>query len=461
MHYSLSFPGKVLILGCGAIAKGFLSILLKYTDINVNHIIIVDKLDKRDEVQESIAKGAQFIEIAITKENYQQFLTQQVRAGDIIVDLSTGISTLALLQWCQENHVHFINTCIDQWCAPHLKPLYDQYMKTVDLARTWNIKTTALLTHGANPGLVSHWTKEGLKDIGQMLLNTSSDKQLKNDIEKALTNNNSAQLAYHTGTKIVQIAERDMQRIDKPKKVDEFVNTWSIYAMYNESTMPVEFSWGSHESHLNYAEVIQKRYILFPQSRAMNYLMYSWVPQGPIIGMLIPHEEAFSISDYLSVYNDDQLVYRPTSYYVYLANDATFCSLHEVSMQDYQLQPNYRILSSEIIDGHDQLGVLLLGDKYGGWWMGSDLSIEETRLLINDHNATILQVSSGLFAGFVWMIKNPEKGFCFPEDLPSDEILQYAAPFLGKNISQPVNWYPKKEIDTQNKWNFEQFLVKR
>ena len=40
-------------------------------------------------------------------------------------------------------------------------------------------------------------------------------------------------------------------------------------------------------------------------------------------------------------------------------------------MRNWEMQPEERILNNEIIDGRDELGVLLLGHDYTGWWTGS------------------------------------------------------------------------------------------
>lgn len=47
----------------------------------------------------------------------------------------------------------------------------------------------------------------------------------------------------------------------------------------------------------------------------------------------------------------------------------------------------------EIEDGSDCLGVLLYGHARNAYWYGSTLSIEETRRLAPNQNATALQVN--------------------------------------------------------------------
>ena len=59
-------------------------------------------------------------------------------------------------------------------------------------------------------------------------------------------------------------------------------------------------------------------------------------------------------------------------------------------------------MRTEIVDGIDELGVLLYGHQANAYWFGSRLSIEETRSLAPYQNATGLQVTSAVLAAMVW-----------------------------------------------------------
>ena len=50
--------------------------------------------------------------------------------------------------------------------------------------------------------------------------------------------------------KVIHIAERDTQVAEhQPKRVGEFVNTWSIDGFVGEGCQPAELGWGTHENH--------------------------------------------------------------------------------------------------------------------------------------------------------------------------------------------------------------------
>jgi homospermidine synthase len=129
-------------------------------------------------------------------------------------------------------------------------------------------------------------------------------------------------------------------------------------------------------------------------------------------------------------------------------------------------------MSDEITKGEDMLGALIMGHRYNSWWTGSILSIEESRRLVPHQNATTVQVAIGVVSSVMWMIENPHKGFCIPDDLPHNYVLNIAKPYLGKFVSQAYDWTPfknyriffkenpKAALDEKNKWCFKNFLFR-
>ncbi|MDP6685334.1 MAG: hypothetical protein QGI05_00100, partial [Candidatus Omnitrophota bacterium] len=103
---------------------------------------------------------------------------------------------------------------------------------------------------------------------------------------------------------------------------------------------------------------------------------------------------------------------------------------------------------------------------------GSLLDIEETRRLLVPHqNATTLQVAISVVSAAIWMIKNPKKGFCLPDDIDHEAILEVAVPYMKPYVSQAVDWTPLKNLNTkftkfdipkpkeEDTWQFTTFLV--
>jgi len=461
------FSGRVLILGCGAVSQCFQHLFARHIGISYDRVTLIDPQPPH-ELLELLKRGAHYLQERITSANFKQIFSQYVSQGDIIIDLAVDISTIDTIDWCQKNDVMYINTAVELWpeeleqaLKSLQKTLYERHSTISKKRKEWH-GSTAVVEHGANPGLVSHWTKQALREIAHELLSTHTSSHTKK-IEQALVNNNFPELAQMLGVRIIHISERDTQLTNKPKKVNEFVNTWSVIGLHEEAIAPAEIGWGTHEvakagHHTLYFNE-HKTYVHL-DSMGMHTWAHSWIPAGHIIGMIVRHGEVLSISNYLSVWNNNHtLAYRPTVHYVYLPSDSTCASLHELSMNDYILQHNKRILTDEIIGGSDELGVLLLGHELNGWWTGSSLSIEQTREIAPHQNATTMQVAASVLGALFWMIKNPRKGFCFPDDLPYDEILTVAEPYLGTLISQRTDWAPYDKKHTKE-LNFNDFLVR-
>ena len=188
--------------------------------------------------------------------------------------------------------------------------------------------------------------------------------------------------------------------------------------------------------------------------------------------MVIRHGEAFTISEALTVWKGGKLVYRPTVHYSYMPCNETLSSLHELRCRKYELQPKCRIMSDEITKGEDILGALIMGHRYNSWWTGSILDIQESRRLVPHQNATTIQVAIGVVSATMWMIGNPKKGFCVPDDLPHEYILKIAKPYLGRFVSEASDWTPFKNykmffkenpnshLDKKNMWAFKNFLFR-
>lgn len=480
----IPFGGRILLLGCGSVSRCLQPLLLRHFEMDFSRLTIMDFTDQRHLIAETLAAGACYVQTRITRENMADVLAEQVGPGDLLIDLAWNIDAVDILQWCHDHHVLYINTSVEMWdpyadaseMMPTDRTLYVRHMALRKRAARWVTRgATAVVEHGANPGLVSHWTKVALEDIAAALFRNGLSGQRRDGLEAAVAAGDFAQMAMIEGVKVIHISERDTQISALPKQVDEFVNTWSIEGFFEEGIAPAEMGWGTHERRLPPGA---HRHTYGPGTQiclaqmGMNTYVRSWVPLGgEIIGMVVRHGEAFTISDHLTVWDGDAPVYRPTVHYAYLPTDAAMNSLHELKMRNYQLQANQRIMGDEITDGRDELGVLLMGHDLCGWWVGSQLDIHEARQLVPGQNATTLQVAASVLGAVAWMLKNPEMGLCVPDDLPHREVLATANPYLGPSPSVQTDWTPlksrwdpferfgRRRPSEDDVWQFETFLV--
>jgi len=481
-------PQRVLVLGCGSVAQCTVPLLLRDLHIEGSRITIVDFVDNRTRVADCIAQGVTYEQARVTPENLDSFLSARVGDGDLLLDLAWNIDNPTILQWCRDHGVRYLNTSVEVWdpyeeltaTSPLDRTLYVRHMQLRRLKATWadNKGATAVLEHGANPGLVSHFAKQALTEIATRMLHDSLAGSNQAALEQALADGRHNELAMLTGTKVIHIAERDTQISALPKRPGEFVNTWSVDGLYEEGVAPAEMGWGTHERRLPPNAFVHSgegpcNQICIARPGVETWVR-SWVPSGEIRGMVVRHGEAFTMCEHLTV-NDahGKAVYRPTVHYAYHPSDAAINSLLELRMRGWEMQPEQRILNDEIISGRDELGVLLMGHPYKSWWTGSLLSIDEARAILPGQSATTLQVGASIVSAVAWMIEHPNEGVCVPDDLPWEAVLGSARKYLGTLHSGPADWDPvssrrdlfanfsdeANHVDATDPWQFTNFLV--
>ena len=464
----VDFPGRILIVGFGSIGQGVLPLILRHIGIKKERITIVTADDAGLDAAREM--GVKFIKEPLVRENFRRVLEPLLGRGDFLLNVSVDVSSIALVKYCWERGAMYLDTCIEPWAGGYTDPGVPAARRTnyalreeaLALRKDNARAPTAVLTHGANPGLVSHFLK-------QALLNLAADQKL--EIADPKTRDDWAQLSRRLGVKVVHIAERDTQVTNVPKRLNEFVNTWSVDGFVSEGQQPAELGWGSHEKN-------------FPRDGkrhdfgcgAAIYLMQpgaatrvrTWTPRaGHFHGFLITHGEAISISDYYTVREGGQVVYRPTAHYAYHPSDSAIVSLHEFAGRNWQLQDSKRILMNEITSGIDELGVLLAGHKKNAYWYGSQLSIEEARKLAPYNNATSLQVTVSVLAGMVWAMENPNAGLVEPDEIDFRRNLEVCLPYLGTVTGAYSEWTPlsdrerlfPEDLDKTDPWQFKNVRV--
>jgi homospermidine synthase len=463
----IPFTGRILMVGFGSIGQGVLPLILRHLAITPDRIAIVTAEDEGRAVAESM--GVRFLREPITRENYEALLSPMLAAGDALVNLSIDVSSIALVALAGARGALYIDTCIEPWAGGYTDPAVGPAERSNYMLRYRALSPgrgpgtpTAVLTHGANPGMVSHFVKRALLTVAR---ETGAPADAPRD------RTGWAALAQRLGIKAIHIAERDTQIGRYPKRIGEFVNTWSIDGFVGEGCQPAELGWGTHEKHLpadgNRHTVGCGAAIWLSRPGAATRVR-SWAPMaGPFHGFLITHAEAISIADYLTVRDGDEPVYRPTVHYAYHPCDDAVLSLHEFAGRNWILQPSKRLLSEEIASGVDELGVLLMGHAKGAYWYGSHLSIDEARRLVPHNSATTLQVTSAVLGGLVWAIENPDRGVIEPEEMDYERVLAVQEPYLGSLTGAFTDWTPlqdreslfPEDLDHDDPWQFKNIRV--
>jgi homospermidine synthase len=462
----VAFSGRLVMLGFGSIGQGVLPLILRHIDVPKDRIRIVSGDARGEDIAASY--GVSFEVHPLTRENFRDVLTPLVGAGDFLLNLSVDVSSVALIRFAQEVGALYLDTCIEPWAGgytdPSLTPSQrsNYALRESALALAGGTGPTAVLTHGANPGLVSHFVK-------QALLNLARDT----GVDTTVPTNRAgwARLAQGLGVKVIHIAERDTQTATCAKQQGEFVNTWSIDGFVGEGCQPAELGWGSHEAALpedGYRHDFGSDAAIYLMRPGASTRVRTWTPKaGPIHGFLITHNESISIADYYSVLQDGAVSYRPTVHYAYHPCDDAVLSVHELAGLNWQQQAKQRLMMDEIHSGVDELGVLLMGHAKGAYWYGSVLSIEQARALAPHNNATSLQVTAAVLGGMVWAMENPQAGVLEADHLDHARVLAVAEPYLGDLVGAYSDWTPlldrgrlfPEDVDTSDPWQFRNFRV--
>jgi homospermidine synthase len=458
----------MVMLGFGSIGQGVLPLILRHIDMPKDRIEIVTSDDRGAAIAAEM--GIKHTVLPLTRANYEAELRARLTRGDFLCNLSVDVSSVALITLCREIGALYLDTCIEPWLGgytdPSLTPSQrsNYALRESALALKTGSGPTAVTTHGANPGLVSHFVKQAMLDIA---------RDTGRDATAPTSREGWAKLAADLGVKVIHIAERDTQvAAGRPKARGEFVNTWSIDGFTGEGCQPAELGWGSHEKALP------------PDGRrhdfgcdAAIYLMRpgastrvrSWTPlEGPMHSFLITHNESISLADYYTLRDDKgAVVHRPTAHYAYHPCDDAVLSVHEFAGRNWDIQPQKRLMMDEITSGMDELGVLLMGHEKGAYWYGSRLTVEEARKLAPHNNATSLQVCVAVLAGLVHAIENPDQGVLEADDLDHARALEICFPYLGEMAGVYSDWTPlqdrgalfPEDVDAEDPWQFRNFRV--
>jgi homospermidine synthase len=464
----VAFPGRLVIVGFGSIGQGALPLLLRHVEISPDQISIITAEPRGRAV--ATEYGVRFIETALTQENYRAILESRVGRGDFLLNVSVDVSSVALIELCQNRGALYLDTCIEPWpggytdpsLPPSARSNYALRESALALRPRYPDGPTAVLTHGANPGLVSHFVKQALIDLAQAYgLGTSAPS----------SRTDWALLAEQLCVKAIHIAERDTQVATTHKEPGEFVNTWSIDGFVSEGSQPAELGWGTHERHFpkdgrrHDFGCDAAIYLLRPGAATR---VRSWTPlEGPYHGFLITHGESISIADYLTLRDGNRVRSRPTCHYAYHPCDDAVLSLHEFAGKNWQMQRLKRLMMEEISSGTDELGVLLMGPPKGVYWFGSRLTIAEARRTAPHNNATSLQVTAAVLAGVVWALEHPRQGIVEPEEMDFARILDIARPYLGEMVGVRGDWTPldgrenlfAEDLDREDPWQFKNVRV--
>ena len=467
------FEGPIVMIGFGSIGKGTLPLIERHIAFDRSKFVVIAPEDSDRRLLDE--RQIQFIHQAPDEGELSRdphpAADRGARAAAWCVNLSVDTSSVALMELCKDLDAFYIDTVVEPWPGLYTdrnrsiseRSNYALRESLLDLRRRRPGGITAVSCCGANPGMVSWMVKQALVDIAG---------ELKLDFVEPQSREDWGRLMQRAGVKGIHIAERDTQRARDPKPKGKFVNTWSVEGFISEGMQPSELGWGTHEKTLPPGGARHDfgcDAAIYLKRPGAGTRVRSWTPTAQAQhGFLVTHNESISIADYFTVREGTKVVYRPTCHYAYHPCDDAVLSLHELAGAQWKPQQTWHILSEDdIVDGIDELGVLLYGHAKNAYWYGSQLSIEETRRLAPYQNATGLQVTSAVLAGIVWMLENPERGIVEADEMDFRRCLELQRPYLGPVVGRYTDWTPldrrgelfPENLDTSDPWQFTNVLV--
>ncbi|MBI1778353.1 MAG: homospermidine synthase [Proteobacteria bacterium] len=471
-HLHARFDGPIVMVGFGSIGKGTLPLIERHIGFDRAKFVVIAPDDRDRHLLDE--RQIRFLHQGLTRENYCEILTPLLSQGPergMVINLSVDVSSVDMIALAKDLDAFYIDTVVEPWpglytdrsLSPSARSNYALREGVLELRRRRPGGITAVSCCGANPGIVSWLVKQALMNIAHDVGETPPEPSSREGL---------ARLMQQLGVKGIHIAERDTQRARDPKPRGVFVNTWSVEGFVAEGLQPSELGWGTHEKTLppgSQRHGFGCDAAIYLTRPGAGTRVRSWTPTALAQhGWMITHNESISIADYFTLREEGRVSYRPTCHYAYHPCDDAVLSLHEMAGAQWRAQQRWHILGEDdIVDGIDELGVLLYGHRKNAYWYGSQLSIEETRRLAPYQNATGLQVTSAVLSGIVWMLENPDRGIVEADDMDYRRCLELQRPYLGSVVGHYTDWTPlegrdglfPEDLDASDPWQFRNVLV--
>ncbi len=438
--------GPIVMIGFGSIGKGTLPLIERHFDFDQDRFIVVDPNDADRKLLDE--RGVKFAHLGLTRDNYRDVLGKHLKAGEgqsFCVNLSVDTSSLDIMRFCREIGALYIDTVVEPWPGFYYDKSRGNESRTNYALRETVMEerrknpggTTAISCCGANPGMVSWFVKQALINLSADLGAEGRRTEVARGLGEARGENRRQGRAYRRARHAAGQASEAAQCL-RQHLVDRGFSVGGHAA--GRARLGHAREMGAGQRRLPQAGCGAAIYLNQPGA---NTRVRSWTPTARgQFGFLVTHNELISIADYYTVRDGKgEAVYRPTCHYAYHPCDDAVLSLHELFGRAGEIQSAHHILGeAEIVDGIDELGVLLYGHARNAYWYGSQLSVEETRALAPYQNATGMQVTSAVLAGMVWALENPKAGIVEADEMDFRRCLEMQTPYLGPVVGVYTDW---------------------
>ena len=467
--------GPIVMIGFGSIGKGTLPLIERHFEFDRTRFVVIDPNDTDRRLLDE--RGVKYVQLGLTRDNYRDVLGKYLRAGEgqgFCVNLSVDTSSLDIMRYCREIGALYIDTVVEPWPGfYYAKDLGNESRTNYALRETVMAErrknpggSTAVSCCGANPGMVSWFVKQALvnlsADLGDRIAGAENARRVGATRSAARRQGRAYRRARHPARQEPEAAQRVRQHL-----VDR--------------GLPVR-GHAAGRTRLGHAREMDARRTPASTRPAAARRSTSTSP-APTPACAPGRRRRGASSASSSPITSRSRSPTTTRFATTRARRSTArpattpitpattrcCRCTNCSAAPGQIQTAHHILGeAEIVDGIDELGVLLYGHARNAYWYGSQLSVEETRALAPYQNATGMQVTSAVLAGMVWALENPKAGIVEADEIDFRRCLEVQTPYLGPVVGVYTDWTPlddrpglfPEDIDESDPWQFRNVLVR-
>lgn len=422
---------KGLMAGFGSVAQALWP-LMESMGWKASEVMVIDASESA--VEKARAMGIQAERLRVEESMGAGWIKERLEPGGALINLTVGVSSSALIEAARELGAIYVDAGIEEWESQARKgrpwTTNEERNRLLERIPKRAGEPTAMVGFGANPGLASSWVRRALR----LWAAEAGEKQ--RDLAET---GRWGKLARELDARLIQCAEKDWGRIKRDPSWGRGcgVNSWSVEGLVTEALQRGESGWGSHEGEPPPGWEIQEgeggvQVAMMGESGAAMRVR-SWTPMGGRgIGRPITHLESIGISRMLT---DEESGWRPTAHYAYQVGMEASSLLDRALKGEWKTGDESHVAGPSMIEGVNELGMLICSPRMGSIWVGSRLSSEEARERVASSQATTLQVAAGLAAALKIAMESPRLGLMEPEDVDDERLLKEAARWIGDPVA--------------------------
>lgn len=435
---------KIFMIGCGSSGQGLLELwqILPNNKLKDMDIIIVEPKEIPNELLNKYKK-IQHLSGSITKENMNKIFDKFVDENTIVINVSVDVDSLLLMKNSKLKKALYIDSSIEDYEEDlkkdkpiEHKTLYYRGIQTEKQLKKIKLHNskTILHSHAMNPGLISSFVLYWI----DWFVQHNGDSKMKKHLKKQ----EFGILAKQIGIDTIHISEMDTQITSIKYDPNIFYSTWSTNGIQEEARDHVQIvgTDNLHKQKLGLIKSKIKPHTFYMEDRGMNvehdsYILNNKLELVKYKGMMIPHYEPFSLSEYLS-YGD----YCPNIYYVYKPCDIASKSLKKLRENNYQIMKGYVLRGYNITSGYDAVGATIYLTNGNMYWCGSILDINQTKTFgLKYTGPTCLQVVISMTRAIEYLLSHQKNGLITTEEIPYKYMIENCKKYLGQFICQKIN----------------------